>query len=1207
MKRSIALGIFLSVCNLSYAQDITTDVNSSTASENKEHKANNSNSGNLGIYNVDLYSGTASVNIPIYDYSIDGLQLGVSLSYDTRGIHVDQPASSCGLGWNLDAGGYITRDVHGIEDDQVVDGFGPQGTNPNSWPKSTRVMGKLVGPIDNNIDPDKELDVFEAHFAGRSVKFHLKELMPPANAFTYPGHPYPTIKYRIGDTYPKSGISVQLTLQDASGVWQAYTKANLFNTSNLFDRSKVFYYSTIHPASIGFNIIDEQGNVFKFKRGDYHKTNFTVPRVSDADPAAQDPNAEYSYTYYPTERWVLYQIVTYTGAIVNYNYIQRDGISYPTHREEVVQESNQWFYENDPYWGHDEKFKRMADSAVIWTGGISQLTSIEYPNGTTVQFASGANTNHPRCDMPATYAVDSIIIRSGYDNQVKNELTYRMWYSYLGSAGGGNSNAALFPYSSPCSTIAATYNSVFPALGSAYLNTHLRLSLDSIELVGKNHATKELFYRFDYESTPLPKRLSSAQDWYGYYNGKYPTNTVNDDDNVLISSSSNPTSIPLHSFEHYNNSTITYGTDKTPDSNYLIACNLIMVRNGSGGSVSFRYKNHILSNPANAYTPGDVPDHDTMRTDMEGQDANDGLCIGSIIEEDGYNYENTVVKHYSFSGGERFFQGGYYWYPLLFEDCCNGSHPWKVLHRVYTNSNIQPVDYFNGSNHGYSHAVVTTKNFNLIMLKKEEYDFTNLMDKDYSSVSNLKMTLGVTEQTFQLEYFAQYRMGKMWQYKLYDNNNYLISKTLTNYSALTGPYINTGSSISIDSRKSFNYWLFNYLTDHATAYTSTNILRQYYVSEAFLPNSEETTTYTASGAQTVTKSFTYDSRDNISSVTQTDSRGRTIQQNYSYNYNATSSNPTNIPDHTNFRITSDRKLITSNQTVFLDYAKYLRYCDVNFTATANLLRSHTLNTLVSATPVSSVQSNLRSVTSGTVWDSLGNVVEQKKNDILTTASIWDLRVGKLVATVPNATYADIAYTSFEGTFKPLGWRDDNKGNWDFDGSNIALPTVGNTTKPITGRYEYHLGHSGGTLVPNNIVSKNNLTSGKKYVVSFWASAQPDVAEKTSGSNASISVTWIKNVNNWNLYTGVFTSIGGKIDISNSGYSTIKVDELRLYPADASMTTTCYEPLFGPSCISDGIGNIIYQEYDVMGRLRTTRDINNNIISVQKTFIRDKDQ
>ena len=67
---------------------------------------------------VNLYTGTPSVSIPIYSLSEGPLSHSISLSYHAAGNRVGDVASSVGLGWNLNAGGIVTRVVQGIPDDK---------------------------------------------------------------------------------------------------------------------------------------------------------------------------------------------------------------------------------------------------------------------------------------------------------------------------------------------------------------------------------------------------------------------------------------------------------------------------------------------------------------------------------------------------------------------------------------------------------------------------------------------------------------------------------------------------------------------------------------------------------------------------------------------------------------------------------------------------------------------------------------------------------------------------------------------------------------------------------------------------------------------------------------------------------------------------------------------------------------------------------
>jgi hypothetical protein len=65
--------------------------------------------GQFGNLAPNLVNGAVSATIPIYTFNSGKLELPISLNYISNGIKVDQTASWVGLGWNLAAGGLITR------------------------------------------------------------------------------------------------------------------------------------------------------------------------------------------------------------------------------------------------------------------------------------------------------------------------------------------------------------------------------------------------------------------------------------------------------------------------------------------------------------------------------------------------------------------------------------------------------------------------------------------------------------------------------------------------------------------------------------------------------------------------------------------------------------------------------------------------------------------------------------------------------------------------------------------------------------------------------------------------------------------------------------------------------------------------------------------------------------------------------------------
>lgn len=66
---------------------------------------------------VNLVSGTPQVSIPIYTLEFGGMSLPISLEYDASGVKVESIASCVGQNWSLNVGGAVSRIVKGAPDE----------------------------------------------------------------------------------------------------------------------------------------------------------------------------------------------------------------------------------------------------------------------------------------------------------------------------------------------------------------------------------------------------------------------------------------------------------------------------------------------------------------------------------------------------------------------------------------------------------------------------------------------------------------------------------------------------------------------------------------------------------------------------------------------------------------------------------------------------------------------------------------------------------------------------------------------------------------------------------------------------------------------------------------------------------------------------------------------------------------------------------
>ncbi|WP_289658950.1 hypothetical protein [Flavobacterium panacagri] len=69
-----------------------------------------------GLFPVDYSTGKIRISIPLYTIKTKELTVPIDMNYNSAGIQLDELASWVGLGWNLNAGGTVVRNVKGIPD-----------------------------------------------------------------------------------------------------------------------------------------------------------------------------------------------------------------------------------------------------------------------------------------------------------------------------------------------------------------------------------------------------------------------------------------------------------------------------------------------------------------------------------------------------------------------------------------------------------------------------------------------------------------------------------------------------------------------------------------------------------------------------------------------------------------------------------------------------------------------------------------------------------------------------------------------------------------------------------------------------------------------------------------------------------------------------------------------------------------------------------
>jgi YD repeat-containing protein len=195
------------------------------------------------------------------------------------------------------------------------------------------------------------------------------------------------------------------------------------------------------------------------------------------------------------------------------------------------------------------------------------------------------------------------------------------------------------------------------------------------------------------------------------------------------------------------------------------------------------------------------------------------------------------------------------------------------------------------------------------------------------------------------------------------------------------------------------------------------------------------------------------------------------------------------------------------------------------------------------------------------YDNYGNLIEYHNANNISTAILWGYNNVYPIAKVENASLSDIAFENFE--------EESVTGNWIFTSGTIT------SSYAKTGIYSC----TGAIL---------NITPSQKSVVSLWAK----VIEATAPSiNGYIPVNTYSTSDGWTYYEWI---VYAGTNISVNGNSNF-IDDLRMYPVCASMTTYTYKPLEGMSSQSDANSTATYYDYDSYGRLKSVRNNNRNLL------------
>jgi hypothetical protein len=450
MKKSIIktlnlLAFFLSASV--FAQDLPTIVPPSPEAASL---------GKFAEVPISHYTGLPNISIPITSFNLGSKSFPVSLSYHARGVRVEEIASRTGIGWALNAGGQISRQIRSTADDRtggyinrnnvLLDNLWQTNQGQGFFRNQAIRTAFLQIDADHSFPNDIHVDQFNIQTGNLSAKFifNPKDDEPLVQSYNDI-----KIEYSIGD------IS---TTEQPAGI----SASNKLLSFIVTDKDGYKYY---------FGVSKDQNR--KARNWERVIGNYQFPSFDDY--SYDSPVEELAFN-----SWMLMDIESPNGNLVSFIYEIERSEFYRRSYDELIQPS-----------GDVISFVNRIE------GNQYQLKEILHQSGKIVFEANDVRQDLRTFTSPSPKELDKVKIYNTNNNLIK---TFELYHSYPATAPASHSNA----------------NTLLVGLEAEAAK---RLRLDSIKEVGKNNFSKPP-YTLSYFDEPMPNRFSNSQDLWGYYNGE---------------------------------------------------------------------------------------------------------------------------------------------------------------------------------------------------------------------------------------------------------------------------------------------------------------------------------------------------------------------------------------------------------------------------------------------------------------------------------------------------------------------------------------------------------------------------------------------------------------------------------------------------------------------------------------------------------------
>jgi hypothetical protein len=1117
------------------------------------------NSASLGKYggiNVGLSSGMVDINIPVYEYRSSNVTVPISLRYTNNGLKVDEIASRVGMSWALNAGGVVTRTVMG-----GVDETSNRILPPADFPQRTQNMIDFAEQLSNTENNDGEPDLFSFNFGGYTGQFILDNNLNPL-LLTYSAV---KIEKNFSSTAP---WNFKITTPD--GVQYLFGGSTATETMNKyqsgcgkgypnFTPTAWYLIQIIHPNNDSVNFVYLPIG-FHYQTGVNQTLNSSTyvamknrpSEVSQLDAPPATLNNLSCVSWLETRSVYLQEINSTAGGKVSFTYIDRVDISDKLlTRIDCYQPGV-----TTPYKFFTLKYVNTHSTAYGNTYSTTDtslcnrpfLTNLieGNPSATTTKTHNFLYNNLSGLPARLSFAQDSY----GYFNGKSNSTlvpppSIADWAQYLPAATADRRADAT---SATCGTLSQIQ---YPTGGT-----------ESITYEGNTYFAPLLI--------PAPT-VTTKISGTGNGNRNLVTTSSNTFSVATTASATvkghcdfNPglgyTYDPIH---HISNVTLRDLTTST----VKVSSGSLTDGQSYTGSVSLTpghvYQLETMAGGEAVTGSGSITYKDGVDTYQQANQLGSSLRVSRVVTNDGSGSSPQIKRYFYYDSSTPTQSSAQTVYRPIYEKWLRTFTPPPANNQPGGRVYCAPIEYdfIRGSSYSQTniYAYSSPINYSSVIESwgdnfegggvEHHFDLTPdipggmimgdpIASQPLSSYG-WKNAREVYSCTFKMNGTAQVPVKKVFTHYMEDPRidteivSYLVNKKYSPNCPETPPSDIQFDAYDLGSYSHFREWVY--------------------------VDSVKTWDYDDSGlkyVETVDKSFY--------------------------------GNPTHAMLTKSTTLSSDGKL----NTLTLNYPQDLTLSGAEETARQALISQYNISPILfqhttkDATDVATTKINYLVYPNGLVLPHIYNVqigVNPAENRVVfnsyNTQSkllsqsliagpentfIWDYLNLYPIAKVINGAQADIAYTSFEA---------DGTGNWTIASSQRDITTA------FTGSKSYNL--SNGSII------KSGLTTTKAYVVSYWTrSASSLTITGTITGYPLIGAT----INGWTYYEHQVT---GQSTITVSGAGNI--DELRLYPKGAQMTTYTYAPLIGTTGSVDTKNNPTYYEYDEFQRLINIKDKDGYIV------------